>query len=327
MSDPTSARIERDTMGPMEVPAGAYYGASTMRAVLNFPISDLRLQRDFIRAMGLIKLAAARTNNSLGLLDSRLTDAIVKAAREVADGAFDEQFVVDVFQTGSGTSTNMNLNEVIANRAGEHLGQSLGSKAVHPNDHVNMGQSSNDVFPTAIHPRGAHGHGGAPQAGAREAPRGAGREERGVRDGGQDRPYTSPGRDAHHPGARVQRLRGTGGARPATSQGRRGRALGSRPGRHGGGQWREHPRRVRAARLQGALVAGGRDRARDRQPLSGPEHPRRGCPGQRLPADRLREPPEDRQRPALARLRPPGPGWASWRCRRSSRAARSCPAR
>jgi fumarate hydratase class II len=151
VSDSTPARIERDTMGPMEVPASAYYGASTMRAVLNFPISDLRLQRDFIRAMGLIKLAAAKTNNSLDLLDSRLTDAIVKAAQEVADGAFDEHFVVDVFQTGSGTSTNMNLNEVIANRAGEHLGESLGSKAVHPNDHVNMGQSSNDVFPTAIH--------------------------------------------------------------------------------------------------------------------------------------------------------------------------------
>jgi len=144
-------RIEKDTMGPMEVPESAYYGASTMRAVLNFPISDLRFQRSFIRALGLIKLAAAQTNTELGLLDKKISDAIVKAAQEVADGKFDSHFVVDIYQTGSGTSTNMNANEVIANRAGEHLGKPRGSRAVHPNDHVNTGQSSNDVIPTAIH--------------------------------------------------------------------------------------------------------------------------------------------------------------------------------
>ena len=138
-------------MGTMEVPADAYYGASTQRARLNFPISDLRFKRPFIRALGLIKGAAARTNTELGLLPPETSQPIQQAANEVASGRFDDQFVVDIFQTGSGTSTNMNANEVIANRAGEILGGDRGSKLVHPNDHVNMGQSSNDVIPTAIH--------------------------------------------------------------------------------------------------------------------------------------------------------------------------------
>ena len=144
-------RVERDSMGPMEVPADALYGASTMRAVLNFPISDLRFSRSFVRALGLVKLAAARTNASLGLLDNSIADAIVAAAQEVADGKLDEHFVLDIFQTGSGTSTNTNANEVIANRASQIMGGDLGSRLVHPNDHVNMGQSSNDVIPTCIH--------------------------------------------------------------------------------------------------------------------------------------------------------------------------------
>ena len=137
-------------MGEMEVPAEAYYGASTMRAVLNFPISDLRFSRRFIGALGLIKLAAARVNMDLGLLDQRLGGAIVQAAQEVVDGAYDGEFVVDIFQTGSGTSTNTNANEVIANRATELLGGDRGSKGVHPNDHVNICQSSNDVIPAAM---------------------------------------------------------------------------------------------------------------------------------------------------------------------------------
>ncbi len=144
-------RIERDSMGEMEVPAQALYGASTARAVRNFPISDLRLQRRFIKALGLIKWAAAKTNAALGLLDARVAEAIAGAAWEVAEGRHDSHFVVDVFQTGSGTSTNMNANEVIANLAAERLGLGRGSKAVHPNDHVNLGQSSNDVIPTAMH--------------------------------------------------------------------------------------------------------------------------------------------------------------------------------
>jgi fumarate hydratase class II len=144
-------RTERDSMGPVQVPEEAYYGASTMRAVLNFSISGLRFPRRFIRALGLIKRSAAEVNAELGLLEPRLAEAIVRAAEEVAEGCLDDQFVVDVFQTGSGTSTNMNANEVIANRAAELLGGQRGSKVVHPNDHVNLGQSSNDVIPTAIH--------------------------------------------------------------------------------------------------------------------------------------------------------------------------------
>jgi fumarate hydratase class II len=147
-----NSRIERDSMGEMQVPADALYGAQTQRAVENFRISNLRLPREFIRALGLIKLSSARVNMELGLLDKAIGNAIVKAAQEVIDGKLDEQFVVDVFQTGSGTSTNMNANEVIANRAKQILGRTLGAnKPFHPNDHVNMGQSSNDVIPAAIH--------------------------------------------------------------------------------------------------------------------------------------------------------------------------------
>lgn len=147
-----SVRIERDSMGEMEVPADAYYAAQTARAVENFPISGLRFSRRFIAALGNVKGAAARANMRLKLLSKDLAGAIERAASEVAEGRFDDQFVVDVFQTGSGTSTNMNANEVIANRAAEILGRARGDKgAVHPNDHVNMGQSTNDVFPTAIH--------------------------------------------------------------------------------------------------------------------------------------------------------------------------------
>jgi fumarate hydratase, class II len=144
-------RIEKDSMGEMEVSAAAYYGAQTARAVENFPISDLRFPRHFIRSLGLIKKHAAITNTSLGLLPAKLSKAIQRAAQEVIDGTLDQQFVVDIFQTGSGTSTNMNANEVIANRAIEFLGGKRGDKSVHPNDHVNRGQSSNDVIPTAIH--------------------------------------------------------------------------------------------------------------------------------------------------------------------------------
>jgi fumarate hydratase, class II len=144
-------RIERDSMGEMQVPTRAYYGASTQRAVLNFPISDLRFPRQFIQALGQIKQSAAVVNGSMGHIDAQIAEAIQSAAQEVIDGKLDEHFVLDIFQTGSGTSTNMNANEVIANRASELLGGSRGSRKVHPNDHVNFGQSSNDVIPTAIH--------------------------------------------------------------------------------------------------------------------------------------------------------------------------------
>src|SRR5436190_12545535 len=150
MSEPTF-RTEKDSMGEMSVPAGAYYGASTARAVENFPISDLRFNRGFIAAIGLVKWAAAEVNKELGLIDKEKAVLLQRAAQEVVDGKLDDQFVVDIFQTGSGTSTNMNANEVIANRAIELLGGKRGDKSVHPNDHVNRGQSSNDVIPTAIH--------------------------------------------------------------------------------------------------------------------------------------------------------------------------------
>jgi len=144
-------RIEKDSMGEVKVPDDAYYGASTQRAVDNFPVSDLRFNRRMIEALGLIKGGAAPVNLSLGLITEEQATAIAQAAEEVIEGVHDDQFVVDIFQTGSGTSTNMNVNEVIANRATELLGGSRGEKLVHPNDHVNASQSSNDVIPTAIH--------------------------------------------------------------------------------------------------------------------------------------------------------------------------------
>jgi len=147
-----SSRVEHDTMGSVTVPASAYYGAQTQRALDNFRISGLVFPRRFIRALGIVKEAAACVNMKLGLLDEKKGKAIVQAAQEVTDGKLDREFIVDVFQTGSGTSTNMNANEVIANRSIELLGGTRGDKqVVHPNDHVNMSQSSNDVFPTAIH--------------------------------------------------------------------------------------------------------------------------------------------------------------------------------
>jgi fumarate hydratase class II len=148
----TPHRVERDSMGEVEVPRDALFGAQTRRALDNFPISDLRKPRRFVEALGAIKLEAAIVNHELGLIGDEERNAIVEAAGEVVDGSLDNAFVLDVFQTGSGTSTNMNANEVISNRAIQILGGELGSRSpIHPNDHVNMGQSSNDVIPTAIH--------------------------------------------------------------------------------------------------------------------------------------------------------------------------------
>ncbi len=145
-------RIEKDSMGEMAVPKDALYGASTQRAVLNFPVSGYRFSRPFIRALGLIKWGAAQANHDLGLLDAHRSALIVQAAEEVIEGKLDQHFPLDIFQTGSGTSTNTNANEVIANRCAQLAGKPIGSRdPVHPNDHVNMGQSSNDVIPSAIH--------------------------------------------------------------------------------------------------------------------------------------------------------------------------------
>jgi len=144
-------RTERDSLGEMAVPADAYWGAQTQRAVENFPISDVTFGRRFIRALGVVKKAAAQANRDLELVPENKADCIVEAADEVIAGDHDEQFPVDVFQTGSGTSSNMNANEVIANRATELYGGEIGTREIHPNDHVNFGQSSNDVIPTAMH--------------------------------------------------------------------------------------------------------------------------------------------------------------------------------
>lgn len=144
-------RIEEDSLGEMEVPEGAYWGAQTQRAVENFPISGITFSRRFIRALGVVKKSAAQANLDLDLLEESTANAIIEAADEVISGTHDEEFPVDVFQTGSGTSSNMNANEVIANRATEIQGGEIGSKEIHPNDHVNYGQSSNDVIPTAMH--------------------------------------------------------------------------------------------------------------------------------------------------------------------------------
>ena len=145
-------RIENDSMGELKVPSSSYYGAQTMRAIQNFPISDLKFQDSFIKALAQIKLSAAEANFKLDLLEERHKNAIVSACEDIIEGKMNDQFILDIFQTGSGTSSNMNMNEVISNRAIELLNGEIGSKKpIHPNDHVNMGQSSNDVIPSAIH--------------------------------------------------------------------------------------------------------------------------------------------------------------------------------
>ncbi|CAN5654770.1 hypothetical protein BH23GEM11_BH23GEM11_11230 [soil metagenome] len=146
---PEAFRTEKDSLGQVQVPADALYGAQTQRAVENFPISGQRFGRRMIQALGTVKQAAAEANGALGLLDAEVARAIAEAAAEVADGKWDDEFVVDVYQTGSGTSSNMNTNEVVATLANRALGSS--DHRVHANDHVNYGQSSNDVIPTAIH--------------------------------------------------------------------------------------------------------------------------------------------------------------------------------
>ena len=152
MSSSPDTRLEKDSMGEMPVPADALYGATTQRAVLNFPISGYRFSRSYLRALGLVKAAAAHANRELGKLPAEQAEWILRAAAELIEGKLDAHFPIDIFQTGSGTSTNMNANEVLANRSSQLAGEPIGSKKpLHPNDHVNMGQSSNDVIPTAIH--------------------------------------------------------------------------------------------------------------------------------------------------------------------------------
>jgi aspartate ammonia-lyase len=148
--NPNGFRQEKDSIGIKEIPADVYYGVQTARAVENYPISGMRAHPTLIRAIGMVKYAAAQANKELGLVDDKRADSIMKAAKEVMDGKWDQSFVVDVFQAGAGVSFHMNSNEVIANRATEIMGGKLGEYTVHPNDHVNYGQSTNDVFPTSM---------------------------------------------------------------------------------------------------------------------------------------------------------------------------------
>ena len=238
MTASPNVRIEHDSMGEMEVPADALYGASTMRAVLNFPISGLRFPRTFIRALGLIKQSAARSNMVLGGLDERIGNAIVAAAQEVIDGRLDRHFVLDIFQTGSGTSTNTNANEVIANRASQLLGGDLGSRLVHPNDNVNMGQSSNDVIPTSIHLAALLAIQEGPDSRPGELGGRAGKEVGGILAHRQDGTDPPAGRYPGTLGAGIPRLCRPGSLQHtanATSERGIGRGgTGRHGGRHGG---------------------------------------------------------------------------------------------
>ena len=204
-------RIERDTMGEVRVPASARWGAQTQRAVENFPVSGVVLERSLISALGRIKGAAAAANADLGVIDGDVAAAIEAAAAEVAAGEHDDQFPIDVFQTGSGTSTNMNANEVIANLASERLG-----RPVHPNDEVNASQSSNDVFPSAIHVAAASQVDTALLPALEYLAQRAPGQGAGVRPGREVRSHPSHGRHAGHPRAGVRRLR-----RPGRQRGRR----------------------------------------------------------------------------------------------------------
>ena len=176
-----ATRTETDTFGPIEVPADRYWGAQTQRSLENFTIGWEKQPMPIVRALGIIKRAAAEVNMDLGRLDPKLGEAIVAAAQEVIDGKLDDHFPLVVWQTGSGTQSNMNANEVISNRAIEMLGGVMGSKKpVHPNDHVNMSQSSNDTYPTAMHIAGGRGDRPPPAAGAAEAAQRAGRQGGGL---------------------------------------------------------------------------------------------------------------------------------------------------
>ena len=208
----TATRTETDTFGPIAVPADKYWGAQTQRSLENFKISGERMPLPLVHAFGIIKKAAAISNVALKDLDPKIGDAIAKAADEVIAGKLDDHFPLVVWQTGSGTQTNMNANEVISNRAIEMLGGEMGSKKpVHPNDHVNRGQSSNDSFPTAMHIATVLGNSSPPDAGPAPPARLASDQDARVPIDHQDRPHASAGRDADHAGPGILRLRAPSG--------------------------------------------------------------------------------------------------------------------
>ena len=241
-----ATRTETDSFGPLEVAADRYWGAQTQRSIQNFPIGWEKQPVAIVRALGVIKQAAAEVNVELGDLDPALGEAIEAAAAEVAAGKLDDHFPLVVWQTGSGTQSNMNANEVISNRAIEMLGGEIGSKKpVHPNDHVNMGQSSNDTFPTAMHIAVAVTARDVTLPGLQQAARGAGRQGGGVQGHHQDRPHPHPGRDAADARPGVRRLRLPG--RAGDQAGDRGAAqhLSAGAGRHRGRHRAQHPEGLR----------------------------------------------------------------------------------
>ncbi len=226
---PSTMRVETDSMGAVEVPADRYWGAQTQRSLHHFAIGDPRAERmpvEIVHAMGLLKLACAEVNLAAGRLDTGIGPFIVRAAEEVAGGSLDDHFPLFIWQTGSGTQTNMNANEVIANRAIELVGGVLGSKdPVHPNDHVNMGQSSNDTYPTAMHVAIVSLVTASLLPSVTQLRDALAAPGTGVRGHRQDRADPSPGRRAAHPGPGVRRLRRPAGRRPRAAPCRAARAL------------------------------------------------------------------------------------------------------
>ncbi len=318
-------RTEHDTLGAMEVPAEALYGAQTARAVANFPLSGWPLPAGFLAALARIKAAFARANGERGLLPPEIARAVAAAAEEVADGAHLEQFPIDVFQTGSGTSTNMNMNEVVAHLANVALGgDPAAHRPVHPNDHVNLGQSSNDAVPAALRIAAAAAwRDRVRPAAAGVAVRAAapGRRAPRHRDAGPDPLH---GRGADDLRARVRRVGRpvAGGVRP----GRRKRAppAAAPPGRHRGGNWHQRRLRGRGPRGRAALASDGARPDARAEPGGGDRRPGRADRLRRRPRRDRPRPLPGRQRHPPARLgavrRPRGAG----RCRWSSRAPRSC---
>ncbi len=322
MSPDETFRIEHDSMGEVRVRADARWGAQTQRAVENFPISGAGLERSQIEALGRIKAAAAKVNGELGVVDADTAAAIRSAADEVASGEWDAHFPIDVFQTGSGTSSNMNANEVIASLASERLG-----RPVHPNDQVNASQSSNDVFPSSIHLAATSGV--VQRADPRPGPPGrcAGGKARRVRIGRQVRSDPSDGRHAGDPGAGVRRLCGPGAARDRAAARQPAAPGGAAAGRHGGRDRHQHAGRVRR---RGDRGAEGRHRPaaqRGARPLRGAGRARWPGRGIGPAADHRGRPLQDRQRPALDGLRAACRTGRDPPARTCSRAPRSCPAR
>ncbi len=242
----TSTRTEYDTFGPVEVPDEHYWGAQTQRSLGNFKIGGERMPVPLVHALGVVKKCASLTNMALGQLDERIGNAVVAAAQEVIDGKLDGEFPLVVWQTGSGTQTNMNANEVIANRAIELWAASAVEKAVvHPNDHVNRAQSSNDTLPDRdAHRRGCRDQSAA-AACARPSRQGAGSQIGGVERHRQNRPHAFAGRGACDARPGILRLRGAGAARHRAREGGAAAHLSAGAGRYGGRHGHQLPRRVR----------------------------------------------------------------------------------